>query len=109
MISYGDQHGVVRLAPTFLFFLPLCVEGPSSWFVHLALPLSQPPLKTAPTASSPEVWFVATLSRSWVVRGFRQPSLWIRDSQVVPERNALMTSTLITSGRELHHFENLRM
>ena len=21
-----------------------------------------------------------TLSRSWVVRGFRQPSLWIRDS-----------------------------
>ena len=50
-----------------------------------------------------EAWFVATSSRSQVVWGFRQPSLWIRDSQVVPERNALMTSTSTTSGGELHH------
>ena len=44
-----------------------------------------------------------------VVRGFRQPSLWIRDSQVVLERNTLMTSASTTSGRELHRWENLRM
>ena len=94
---------------SFLFFLPLCVEGPSSGSVCLALTLSQPPLKTAPTASSLEAWFVAMSSRSRVVRGFRQPSLWIKDLQVVPERNALMTFASTTSGRELHHLENLRM
>jgi len=44
-----------------------------------------------------------------VVRGFRQPSLWIGDSQVVPERNALMMSASMISGRELHRFKNLRM
>ena len=82
---------------------------PSSWSTHLALLLSWPPLKTALTASSPEVWFMATLSRSWVVWGFRQPSLWIRDSQVVPKRNTLMTFVSTTSGRELHLLENLRM
>ena len=65
---------------SFLFFLPLCVEGPSSWSVRLALPLSQPPLKNALTTSSPEAWLVVTLSRSQVVWGFKQPSLWIRDS-----------------------------
>ena len=94
---------------SFLFFLPLCMEGPSSWSSRLALPLSRPPLKTAPTTSSLEAWFVATSSRSRVVRGFRHPSLWIRDSQVVPERNALMMFVSITSGRELHHWENLQM
>ena len=35
-------------------------------------------------------------------RGFRQPSLWIRDSQVIPERNALMMFVSTTLGRELH-------
>ena len=35
---------------SFLFFLTLCVEGPLSWSVCLALPLSWPPLKIAPTA-----------------------------------------------------------
>ena len=88
---------------SFLFFLPLCMEGPLSWSTCLALPLSQPSLKTAPTTSSLEAWFVATSSRSRVVQGFRQSSLWIRDSQVVSERNALMMSTSTTSGRELHH------
>ena len=108
-VSCGDQHGVVRSAPILLFFLPLCVEGPLSWSTRLALPLSWPPLKTAPTASSREVWLVATSSRSRVVWGFRQQSLWIRDSQVIPERNALMTSTSMTSGRELRRWENLWM
>ena len=73
---------------SFLFFLPLCVEGPSSGSVHLALTLSWPMLKTAPTTSSLEVWLVATSSRSRAVRGFKQPSLWIRDLQFVLERNA---------------------
>ena len=30
VISHGDQRGVGRSAMIFLFFLPLCVEGPSS-------------------------------------------------------------------------------
>ena len=66
-------------------------------------------LAPVPTTSSLEVWFVAMSSRSRVVRGFRQLNLWIRDSQFVPERNVLMTSASTTSGRELHHWENLRM
>ena len=77
---------------SFLFVLPLCVEGPSSGSARLALPLSRPPLKTALTTSSPEVWLVEMSSRSRVVWGFRQPSLWIRDLQFVLKRNALMTS-----------------
>jgi len=102
-ISRGDQCGAVRPAPILLVLLAPLSEGPSSGSAHLGLLLSWPPLKTAPTASSPEGWLLATSSRSRVVRGFRQPSLWIRDSQFVPERNALMTSTSTTSGRELHH------
>ena len=108
-VSCGNQCGVVRSALVLLFFLPLCVEGPSSWSVRLALPLSQPPLKTTPTLGIQACGLVATSSRAQVVRGFRHPSLWIRDSQVVPERNALMTSASTTSGRELHRWENLRM
>ena len=65
--------------------------------------------EAAPTASLLEAWFVAMSSRLRVVRGFRQLSLWINDSQVVPERNTLVTSASTTSGRELHRFENLRM
>ena len=107
-ISRGDQRGVGRSAQILILFA-LCVEGPSSWSSRLALPLFRPPLKTAPTASSPEAWFVAMSSRSRVVRGFRQPSLWIRDSQVISERNVLMMSTSTTSGRELHRWENLWM
>ena len=53
--------------------------------------------------------FVATSSRSRVVWGFRQQSLWIKDSQVILERNALMTSASTTSGRELYRWENLSM
>ena len=79
----------------------------------MVLALVLAPIPTAAkdtlTASSSEAWFVAMSSRSWVVRGFTQPSLWIKDSQVVLERNVLMMSTSTTSGRELHCFENLRM
>ena len=78
-IGRSDQCGAVRPASIFFVFLPLCVEGPSSGSVRLALTLSWPPLKTAPTASSTEAWLVATSSRSRVVRGFRQLNLWIRD------------------------------
>ena len=88
-IGHGDQRGAARPA--------------------LALCLSRPPLKTAPSTSSLKAWLVVTLSRSRVVRGFKQPSLWIRDSQFVPERNALMTSASTISGRELHCWENLQM
>ena len=59
---------------SFLFFLSLYVEGPSSWSLRLALPLSWPLLKTALTTSSLEVRFMVMSSRSRVVRGFWQPS-----------------------------------
>ena len=108
-ISRGDQRGVVRPALILLVLLAPLSGGASSGSARLGLPLSRPPLKTAPTASSPEAWLVATSSRSRVVWGFRQPSLWIRDSQFVLERKALMMSALTTSGRELHRWENLRM
>ena len=103
------KAGLADQRRSFLFFLPYCVEGSSPWSSRLALPLSRPPLKTAPTASSSEVWFVEMSSRSRVVWGFRQLSLWIKDSHVVLERNALMMSVSMTSGRELHRFENLWM
>ena len=109
VIGRGDQHGVGQSMPILLVLLaPLC-GGALILILALGLALVLASVETASTASSPEVWFMATSSRLWVVRGFRQPSLWIRDSQVVPERNALMTSASMTSGRELHRLENLWM
>ena len=79
-IGYGDQSRVGRSAPILLVLLaPLC-GGALVLVLTLGLALSRPPLKTASIASSPEAWFMATTSRSQVVQGFRQPSLWIRDS-----------------------------
>ena len=37
-----------------------------------------------------------------IIFGLLHPSLWIRDSQVVPERNTLMTTASATSSRALH-------
>ena len=39
-VGHSDQSWVGQSGRSFLFFLPLCVEGPSSWSSHLALPLS---------------------------------------------------------------------
>ena len=79
----------------------------------MVLVLGLAPVPTAtedrPTASSREAWFMAMSSRSWVVQGFTQPSLWIKDLQVLLERNVLMTSASTILGRKLHCFENLRM
>ena len=63
-IGHGDHRGVVR---SFLFFLPLCVEGPLSSSARLALTLPRPPLKIALIASSLEAWLVAMSSRSRLV------------------------------------------
>ena len=41
--------------------------------------------------------------------GLQASKLVDQDSQVVSERNALIMSTSTTSGRELHHWENLQM
>jgi hypothetical protein len=42
-----------------------------SWSSRLALPMVRPSVKTAPTASSLEAWFMAMSRSSQVVRGFQ--------------------------------------
>ena len=79
-IGCGDQSWVCRLAPIlFVLLAPLCGGA-----LILILALGLAPVLTVAedhlTASSPEAWFVAMSSRSRVVRGFRQPSLWMKDS-----------------------------
>ena len=108
-ISCGDQRGVGR-SPSILLVLFAPLRGGALVLV-LMLGLALVPASTKDTliASSPKAWFMVMSSRSRVVRGFRQPSLWIRDSHVVPERNALMMSGSTISGRELYRFENLQM
>jgi hypothetical protein len=92
----------------FLFFLPERFEVPSPVpLSRLALPRERS--KIAPTASSPEVWLVAMSRSSLVVCGPLHPSLWTRDSQVVPDRNGPKTSSLATSGSSLHCLEKRRM
>ena len=44
-----------------------------------------------------------------MVRGPLRPSLWTRDSQVVPDRKAPMTSASATLGSSLHYQEKRRM
>jgi hypothetical protein len=48
---------------------------------------------------------VVMLSSSLVVLGFFRPSLWTRASQVIPNKNVLMTSLLARSGSSLHCLE----
>ena len=91
-----------RCFPLFFFFERL--EGPSSVSSsRLALPLERS--KITPTASSPEAWMVTMLRSSLVVQGPLHPSLWTRDSQVVLDRKAPMTSASATSGNSLHYLE----
>ena len=47
----------------------------------LALGLAPVPTiaENCPDRLSLEAWFMAMLSKSWVVWGFTQPSLWSRD------------------------------
>jgi hypothetical protein len=44
-----------------------------------------------------------------VVHGLLRPSLWSRDSQVVPDRNTLITSSSAMLGNALHSLEKRRM
>jgi hypothetical protein len=50
------------------------------------------------------------MSRSFLVvcRPLR-PILWTKDSQVVPDRNAPMTSVSMTSGSSLHYLDKRQM
>ena len=63
----------------------------------------------APTASSPEAWLVAMSRSSLVIHGPLRPNLWMRDSQVVPDRKAPITSASVTLGSSLHYWEKRRM
>ena len=88
-----------------LFFCLLGrLEAPSPAFSsRFALHLRRP--KIAPTASSPEAWLVAMSRRSLVVHGPLCPSLWTRDSQVVLDWKAPMTSASATLVSSLHYRE----
>ena len=86
------------------FFLLGQLEAPSSASSsRFALPLGWS--KIASTASSPEAWLVAMSRSSLVVCGPLHPSLWTRDSQVVPDRKAPMMSVSATLGSSLHYRE----
>ena len=79
-IGHSDQSGVGRSALIILvIFAPLC-GGALVLVLALGLALVLGSTKDRSDRSSPEAWFVVTSSRSRVVWGFRQPSLWIRDS-----------------------------
>ena len=92
----------------FQFFLLEQSEGSSSVSSsHFALPLEQS--KIAPTSSSPKVWLVMMSRSSLVVHGPLCPNLWTRDSQVVPDRKAPMTSASLTLGSLLHYREKRQM
>jgi hypothetical protein len=44
-----------------------------------------------------------------VVRGLLHPNSWTRDSQVVPDKNALIALASATLGNTLHSLEKHRM
>ena len=80
MIGRGDQSGVRRSVPILLvLFVPLR-GGALALVLALGLALVLITAEDRSTASSPEAWFMVMSSRSWVVWGFRQSSLWIKDS-----------------------------
>ena len=83
-------------------------EPPRRFWFFFLFERSEGPLersKITPTTSSPEAWLVTMSRSSLVVHGPLHPNLWTRDSQVVPDRKALMTSTLATLGSSLHYQE----
>jgi hypothetical protein len=63
----------------------------------------------ASTASSPEANLVAMSISSLARVGVLRPSLLTRSWQVVPARNAPMTSESVTLGRSVRCFENHRL
>jgi hypothetical protein len=65
--------------------------------------------KMASTASWPEVNLVAMSISSLALVGVLRPSLLTRSRQVVPARNAPMTSESVTLGSSVRCFENRRM
>jgi hypothetical protein len=56
----------------------------------------------APTTSSPEAKLVAMSNSSLVVQEPLHPSSWTRSLQVVPARNAPMTSASAAVGSSVH-------
>jgi hypothetical protein len=65
--------------------------------------------KIAPTTSSPEAKLVVMSRSSLVVHGPLRPNLWMSSLQVVPTRNAPMTSIAVTLGSSVHCLEKRRM
>jgi hypothetical protein len=65
--------------------------------------------KMASTAYWPEANLVAMSISSLALVGVLRPSLLTRSRQVVPARNASMTSESVTLGSSVRCFENHRM
>jgi hypothetical protein len=85
-LSIGNGHKRVIVPPLFLFILER-LEAPSlASSSHFVLP--QERSKIAPTASLPKAWLVVMSRSSLVVLRCLHPSLWTRDSHVVPDRKA---------------------
>jgi hypothetical protein len=65
--------------------------------------------KMASTVSWPEANLVAISISSLALVGVLRPSLLTKSRQVVPARNAPMTSESVTLGSSVRYFENRRM
>jgi hypothetical protein len=97
----GSHKGSLHDCLAFFFFLELRLEPPSSAFsCRFSFPLVS--WKIAPTASSPEAKLVAMSRSSLVVHGPLCPNSWMSSLQVVPARNAPMTSASVTLGNSVH-------
>ena len=104
--SSGDQRGVGRSATIFfVLFAPL--RG-GALVLILALGLAFVPASVEDRSDHLLAEGVVRGDIEQVTGGTRLQAAKLVD-QVVLERNALMTSTSTTSGRELHLLENLRM
>ena len=99
-LTVGSGHERILMLCLFFFLLGL-LEAPSLPSTsRFALPLGQS--KIAPTASSPKAWLVMMSRSSLVVHGPLCSSLWTKDSLVVLDRKAPMTSASATLGSSLH-------
>jgi hypothetical protein len=110
VLSGGDKvrvGGVVfRVRLLLAFLLGVALSGRLGDIFRLAALGCLSFWKMASTASWPEANLVAMSISSLALVGVLRPSLLTRSRQVVPARNAPMTSESVTLGSSVRCFEN---
>jgi hypothetical protein len=113
VLSGGDKVRVggvaFRLRLLLALFLGAALSGRLGDIFRLAALGCLSFRKMASTASWPEENLVAMSISSLALVGVLRPSLLTRSRQVVPTRNAPMTSESVTLGSSVRCFENHRM